>query len=685
MSRCIFYLVCIPLVLCIFHSVVYSSCPASQVAGSSVQLIFTTPMKIVTNDTLQDCDKSVDYISMARLGIEEVSENAFSDFYNLEILTLADNNISVLPPHLLDYKRGLTYFMIENNHIERIEDETFKDLENVRFINLQCNNISYIGPNAFPGNLQVLESVNLSYNSLTYFEPWPFIPETNPDDGLDVLFDFRHNFISEFRNSINWTYDLIQPFEYEIILSHNEITSLNDSLVYLYNPNYQGSAFPEFLTYKMNLSENPFVCDCKVYPFANYLHDSVFYFFKMDEFRYRCLKPDSLNGTDFLHDVALKDFVCNIEEDCPPGCMCEEQPSNGYLLVNCSFTNDRMSELPVTLPTTESGKISLHLDGHYIRSLEQRSYIGQLVNLTISYNKLTFIDSSVLKSMSNINHLDISHNHLKYVSKDIQYITMDKIRISSNRFECDCNMTWMADWINLSPNAHDYEVQCVHDDSRHRIREITREKLLCNYEYIIIIVVVVLGVLIAIIIGAVITARRCPYETKVLLYRLFGVHPADKYRVDVDEPREYDIYISHYEHDIQARQWVRSKFLRKLEETQKRRYKIFYSERDLNFGGDMFDDLVTNMKKSRRIIFILTREFFEDDKNIFETDQAEMEHRSSDNLHGRVIYILWNESIREKLNSDPWKTRVEGKRVLCPDDKLFWSKMRYELPLKPVP
>jgi Leucine-rich repeat (LRR) protein len=182
--------------------VAYSFCPAAQVSGSSLQLIFTTAMKVVTKDRLSDCNKSVTYISMEGLGIEELSENAFGDFYYLEVLKLANNSISILPPHLLDHKRGLVLFTVNNNQLEKIEDGTFKHLDNIRSINLQFNNITYVGPNVFAENLKFLEFVNLSNNSLTYFEPWPFIPKTNPDDGIDVVFDLRNNSISEFRNSI---------------------------------------------------------------------------------------------------------------------------------------------------------------------------------------------------------------------------------------------------------------------------------------------------------------------------------------------------------------------------------------------------------------------------------------------------------------------------------------------------
>ncbi|XP_061168892.1 slit homolog 2 protein-like [Saccostrea echinata] len=675
-------------VFCLFFSCVLSSCPAPQIDGIYKKLIFNIPLKIVTNDTFRGCDKSVNYINMDGLGIEQVSGNAFDDFYNLVYLTLANNDISLLPSSLLDYKRGIEYFRIDNNRLDRIEDGTFKHFDNVREIHLQNNSIRYMGPNAFPKNLRLLEHVNVSYNSLTYFEPWPFIPEADPGDNIDVVFDFRYNSISEFRNSLNWIYNLIQPYEYAIYLSFNNFSTLTADMVYLYNPNYTGDPFPEFLSFRMNVSQNPFFCDCKLYPFVEFLHNSLFYFYKVEDFRYRCAAPYSLVGKDFFHDVPLEDFVCDVTDDCPSGCMCQEQPNNGYLLVNCSFSKDQngqqMNKLPDKLPNPLYGKISLHLDGHNIRLLENRNYLPKLVNLILSKNRLEDVNQDALESMNSTQHLDLSENKLKYLPKIIQRFTIDKVRINSNQFECDCDMIWMTEWINLVPIEPNYDVKCNRDDDLLLIRQITAEKLGCKVVLEIVVVIVVLGIVIAIIIGAVVTARRCPYETKVLLYRFFGVHPIPWWP-DPDPHAEYDIYISHYEHDIQARQWVRTKFLQKLEENQKKKYKVFYSERDLNIGGDLFDDLVTNMKKSKRIVFLLTNEFFDDERSIFEADQAEVEHRSSDNLYGRVIYILWNKDIKKRLKSDPWKSRVEGKRVLCPDDRFFWSKMRYELPLKPLP
>ena len=670
---------------------VCTMCPAPVLdANNETQLIFFTPMKSVTNDTLSSCDKSVQHLILENLGIEEVSSNAFEDFYNLKYLSLANNNISVLSSVLLDYKRALETFKINNNRLERIEEGTFKHLDRVRYIEIQVNNISYIAPEVFPKNLRLLHTVNASYNALTYMEPWAYLPETYPNDNDDVTFDLKYNNIAEFRNSVNWTYDLIEPFEYDIQMSFNNITTQLTDIKTQYHPDFQGNDLTEFLSFRINLTHNPFFCDCNLYPFAEQIQNQLFFlFYQTDEYRYLCSTPDALRGMDFLHEVPLDKFVCNVTEDCPVGCRCQEQPYHGHLLVDCSlmggYTGTRMYRLPLKLPAPKQGKISLHLDGHYITMLEPRDYLPQLVNLTLGWNKLTYLEPNALKNMSNLKYLDISHNRLSYLPKDMQYFTTEKVRIESNPFVCDCNMTWMDVWVSLYPSAAAYHVQCSEEDGdRYYIRDIS-SKLQCDYSLIITIVVVVVGVLIALIIVAVITAHRCPYETKVMLFRLFGVHPADKYRIDSEETRQFDIYLSHYEHDLQARQWVRSKFLRKLEENQKRKYKVFYSERDPIGGTGKYDELLTNMRQSRRIVFILTNEFFEDENNIWEADQAEIEHRSCDKSHGRVIYILWNESIREKIKSEPWKSRIEGKRVLCPDEKLFWSKMRYELPIKLLP
>lgn len=125
---------------------------------------------------------------MDDLEIKEIAPNAFEIFYNLKSLSLSRNNISVLSPFLLELKRGLEFLNIGNNRLERIEDGTFKSLDTLSVIELRHNNISFIGLEAFPRNLRILQTVKVSHNFLTYIEPWPFLPETNPTDGEDLVF-----------------------------------------------------------------------------------------------------------------------------------------------------------------------------------------------------------------------------------------------------------------------------------------------------------------------------------------------------------------------------------------------------------------------------------------------------------------------------------------------------------------
>ena len=639
---------------------------------------------VLSGASLADCPRDVSEIDLGNNDIQSIDNDTFSEFYNLQILRLDNNQIGDLPDGMLSFKWSFNTLDASYNNLTELRDDLFRDNPDLVTLILNHNNISNIGINVFHSDLTKLILANLSYNSLPAFEPWPFITNSDQTDEEDFLFDLRHNKIKEFKNRMNWTNNLREPYEYEIFLQNNEISNMSVDILYLYHPSYSGDVLTEFISYEWNLTVNPFYCDCNAYPFVRDLHNSFFLYYRVEEYRYRCAGPADLAGEDFFHDVELDKFVCHVTESCPQGCSCIQKPYIKQLLVNC--TSAGLTSLPEVLPDPmdADGLISLILDYNHITTFPMRNYTSKLLNVSMAYNQLQYIEPSALSAMKNIKSFNISHNRLKFVPRDIQILAFEDIRVASNPFRCDCNMTWMADWVNLSPAAPDYSISCTDDDDRHLIREVTDTLLVCSYTGIAIAVSITLGAVIAAIIGIGITAKRCPYETKVLLYKFFKIHPGDKYKVDGEENREFDIYISYDVENIQARQWVKTVFLKKMEEGQKRKYKVFTPQRDAMPSNPYCDELIDNMVKSRRILFLLTHEFFENEWNCFETAQAEMEHHSSDNLHGRVIYILWNKTIRSRLKEDPWSARMEGKRVLCPDDRFFWSKMRYELPLKPL-
>ncbi len=77
-------------------------------------------------------------------------------------------------------------------------------------------------------------------------------------------------------------------------------------------------------------------------------------------------------------------------------------------------------------------------------------YLNQIWKLNISHNEVTEICESLLKEIikgKTIRWFDISGNKLQKISPGIREGQFEKIWLSGNRFDCNCDMLWMAKWL----------------------------------------------------------------------------------------------------------------------------------------------------------------------------------------------------------------------------------------------
>lgn len=665
-----------------------ASCPTS---GSVVTLntAYGISDSVLSKELLSNCPRNATSIDLSSNHFITVNSDAFEDFYSLTTIILTNNQITELPVGVLDkpFKSSLAHLHADKNKISLLNNGLFESNVNLKTINLAENTIDFIDTNVFHKQLTKLELVNISHNQLTYFEPWPYVPEIPQDDDIDLIFDCRYNLIEKFTNTINWTYDLVDPYEYEVYLQFNSLSNLTNDVLFQYRDHPADlSILTELISYRLNISNNPVICNCKVYDLVKDIHSSFFRYYQVDKYRYDCGSPSHLKGVDLMHDLDIDQLVCNTTSECPSKCTCQEQPYISTLVINC--TNANLREIPKTIPELSSNihYVSLYLDGNDITEITKRNYSNIIKNLTVANNYLNYIDGEAIKEMKDLESLDISGNYIKSVPKEIQKLSFDKVKIRGNPFECDCNIIWMADWISLSNGIIDASISCSWEGETKIIKDITEESLHCNVDNLIIIFGTGAGVLVVIIIAVFITAKRCPYETKVLIYRFLRIHPRDRYVVDHEITMEYDAYLSYDGDDIQVRQWIRTIFMRKLEENGRKKYSFFCPQRDALAGEDYSQDLVEKMVRSRRVFILLSPGYFKDPWRIFESDRAEMEHNENDKSHPRVVYIIWNEENQEilrKLKEEPWKSRLIKKRIISPDERFFWSKIRYELPIKP--
>ena len=116
-----------------------------------------------------------------KLAFLEINDNmlSHSSFYNLrslsrlKMLTMQNNNITVIPRNAFKRLKMLRVFMLYSNLITGLDAGVFKSLKSLQILSLSNNYISNIDDDSLVG-LQNLTSLELQYNELTYISQRTF-------------------------------------------------------------------------------------------------------------------------------------------------------------------------------------------------------------------------------------------------------------------------------------------------------------------------------------------------------------------------------------------------------------------------------------------------------------------------------------------------------------------------------
>lgn len=599
------------------------------------------------------------------------SDSSSCWMYRLRHMHLTVNGIVSIEKGTFSCFNMLMTLNMSYNGLTTLQDGMFHGLDYLTILDLSYNSIKSIHNGVFgKGKFNYLTHVYLQNNDLVVMEPWAYVLNQI------LLFDLRNNSISTFSNTIGWEYDLEDRYFTEVDLRYNNLSEYRDE--YLLQFHRGGDPSVDLLTYNMDLRDNPWNCDCHVHNIVSKFQNSFFLHVTNELTDVKCQAPRDLHNEGMLFVRRLTDLVCDIKKDCPLNCLCQKQPENKIVTVNCSGRG--LTSMPQILPTLPRNyTYVLDFSFNSIKRLTKRNYTNGIQTLNMEGNGLEEIEITAISETQHLNFIDLNNNKLKSIPSAIQKLVFENTNLTHNQLVCDCDMTWMAEWVKRSPGiTYGRNMKCTFQDTdEFIIRDLTRSLLNCSYD-LLIGMAIGFGVLFVVVLILVIWAKRCPYETKVLLFRFSGFHPRDRYIVDEDSGTQYDVYVSFDDDDIHIRQWVLHKLAAKLEPT----YKMFIPLRDLPLGDDRSEATMAALQQSKRVLIVLSDDYDKNEWSKFECQRSEILELNE----GRIIFIKYHESVMDTLQDESWKTRLDNRKMFSPggtkaERRWFWDKLKYELPV----
>ncbi|KAF4522339.1 hypothetical protein B566_EDAN011059, partial [Ephemera danica] len=309
---------------------------------------------------------------------------------------------------------------------------------------------------------------------------------------------------------------------------------------------------------------------------------------------------------------------------------------------NCSLTS-----FPGTISIIDAVNI-LNLSSNAINQLEKENFNFKIMNLNISYNTLKTVNSEMADILSKLISVDIGGNPF-----DCQNCAQNDFRHFLEKNS--------AIVLNLGSNKTLNCVSPVEDEGKAIINVIYD----CYTFWLTIGTPVASAIIfLAIFLSAFVYAYRFKLIYLKQLWRM--KRRIDDRLVHRNVPIQFDAFVSYCAAD---RSWVMDKLLASLEPPLGQ-YSLCFHERDFQLGKFIMDNIVENIEKSRRVIFVLSNNFLESEWCKWELRMAT--HRIFESKSDFLILLTLEEL---KQNLVPLSLRV----LLATRTYLEWNQNRPEV------
>lgn len=674
---------------------------------------FTTiPHRFLTNlDRLH-------YVYLRSLNLKKVPENMIWNSTNITELSLTSNRLNELPVMFFRDAGKMKLLDLSNNLIENINHELLRPLIHLETLDLSNNLIIQIN-NYGLRNLRNLKYLNLERNKITNFEREALnVPKlktlklaynnisnliSNHSFSLHYLekvetIDLSNNFINCIDSgwvnlvklininlsSNNFTVLRVEDIQYinEIVktnLNNNPLEEIDLSNLEIF-ARAQTPPYNFWNNRQINLSSDKFICDCRNYEFARFLHNQMpKIVYKYLQIEHKLICNDDLH-TEFSN-VNIESLTCDwktFKDDNKTDCFeceCTYRPHDNSALMNCSNRNLTLAP-EVIISSRNVNYTELNLKNNSITKLPNYENLN-IKKLNIGYNYLNTINITQLPK--NLMELHLEHNNLTMISEANLNNTLPNINIltmNSNPWICDCDAKNTINFIHkFSSKIFDLANITCHQSSTLlytlTAEEVCQERLNTST----IIVVSMFLAVFSLVLGLLwILFSNNKTKIKIWLYSHNITWPISEESLDQDKKYDAFISFSHKDEELVAKHLVPNL------EGGSSPFKLCLHYRDWVVGDWIPAQIARSVDESRRTIIVLSQHFLE---SVWGRTEFRTAYSSALNeRRSRIIVILYGDISTKDLDPE-LKAYLSMNTYIKWGDSWFWEKLRYALPHGP--
>ncbi|XP_045904135.1 toll-like receptor 3 [Micropterus dolomieu] len=583
----------------------------SELSGTAIDALSLQNVKLVTltKATFAGLEKTnVTFLDLSRNGIDKIEEGSFQWLSRLKTLIMADNNIKHLTKDTfqglkslkkLDLKKALVKSHTSATPI--IDDFSFQPLSALESLILQRTAVREITEHTFTG-LTSLKELDMSWSSYTSLRNI-----TNK-----TLVSLAGSPLSKL-NLTGADITQINPGSFSVL--RNLTTLLLD-----FNFIKQTLTGKEFeglgQVQEIRMSNNHQTVDLSSTSFANVPNLRILTLGKS-------LKATALNldrsPFSLLSNLTFLDLsnnnIANIKENMLEG------------LVNLKVLKLQHNNLarlwktanlggPVLFLKGAQNLISLYMDFNGLDEIPVEALRGlsNLHELSLANNLLNSLKDSIFDDLNSMRALYLQKNLITTVRPEVFKTPMSNLSLlvmDKNPFDCTCeSILWFVTWLNNTnmsrvPGLREHYMcntplayfnHSIMDFDALSCKDMTPFQALYILSSTIVIMLTVTALLVRF------HGWRIQFYWNILINRTLGFSDA---KVEEGREFEYDAYVIHAKEDSN---WVK----RRLVPLEKRKCQFCLEDRDSIPGMSQLETIVDNMRRSRKILFVVTETLLND-------------------------------------------------------------------------